>query len=737
MQCKVIKRDGSKVRFESEKISKVVSKILGDTEPSIIAVVIEKIIQNITIDELDNITTQEINDYVEKTLMEVGYYEAAKSFILYRENNKRISNMSADNNEMSDYIFTSRYSKYVPRRKRRETWNECVDRVMNMHLKKYPEASKDIAWAFQQVREKRVLPSMRSMQFGGKPIESHNERMYNCTYSVVDRPEFFGQTMELLLSGCGVGFDVSFECINKLPVLKKPSLLEITHYTIDDTIEGWADAINVLVDSYINGYTAEFIYKKIRKSGEPIKSGGKAPGHVPLRRAIEKVRAIFDGAVDRKLKPIEAYDTVMHIADAVLSGGVRRSATICLFSKDDSEMMNAKVGNWIEDNPQRGRSNNSVKLIREATTEEEFSRIFEKQKAFGEPGFYFVNDNKFGTNPCVEIGLNPYLPVGYELKDGPTTEELTGFQFCNLTSINGARLLNIEDFKIAVRAATIIGTCQSGYTSFKYHGEVTEELCKREALLGVSITGVLDSPEVTLVPENLQAMAKYAIEVNEDMAKKIGVRPSARITCIKPEGSTSCLLNTASGIHPRHSKKYFRRVQANINDPVYKHFKENNPHCCEPSVWSANKTDDVITFCITAPEDAITKDDITAIEFLEIVKLVQQNWVIPGTARPDSTEGLYHNVSNTVSVKDHEWDDVFSFIYDNREYFTGISLLADNGNIYQQAPHEQLNTHDDELHWSSLMHSYRTVDYTLLNEDDDNTIHKDIVACGSGGCEIR
>lgn len=732
ISCIVIKRNGTKTEFDSEKIIRVLEKIFqerdADTSSDDIDDILSEVLGEIEAQQHKEITTTQINDLVEQALMKLGYYDEAKSFILYRQKNKIIESMSADKDAMSDYVFMSRYSRFIPRRNRRETWHEAVDRVKDMHINKYPNISEEIAWAFEQVRDKRVLPSMRSMQFGGKPIEDKNTRLYNCTFSVADRIEFFRETMYLLLTGCGVGFSVEFPFVNKLPHLKKLDRKEVEHVTIEDSIEGWADSINSLMDSYVNGYVVEFIYKKIRKEGNRVRSGGKAPGHVPLRRAIEKCRLILDSVVDRDgiLKPIEVYDIIMYIADAVISGGVRRSATICLFSPEDSDMLDAKTGNWFEENPQRGRSNNSVKLIRNETSKEQFMRIFNKQKEFGEPGFYFAGEIKHGTNPCVEIGLNPFMPDGR-----------SGFQMCNLTTINGAKLRTLQDFEIAVKAATIIGTCQAGFTSFPYLGTTSEEICRRESLLGVSITGIMDSPEITLVPENLQAMAALAIKTNKKIAKAIDIPQAARVTCVKPEGSSSLLLGTASGIHPRWSKRYFRRIQANRLDPVYQAFQEKNPHACEESVWSTNRTDDVITFCVEAPDGAITNDDVSALEMLKIVKLVQENWVLPGTARPDSSPGLYHNVSNTINVAEEEWDAVAEFIFENKDYFTGISMLPKSTGIYQQAPHQQIASGDDELAWSYLSEGFQNVDYTSMNEAEDNTKLKEIIVCAGGACELQ
>ena len=743
-ECSVIKRSGKEELFDQAKIAEAIEGAFEQVEApeenveAVLEVVCDQVL---TLGDLP-IKTETINDLVEKAFMELGFYDEAKNFILYREEIKKIHSMSAGEDAMAEYVFTSRYARYLPGENRRETWDEAVDRVREMHLRKYKDKNidDDIYWAFERVREKKVLPSLRSMQFGGKPIEDNHSRLYNCCYSPLDNMAFFRESMFLLLSGCGVGMSVEFSNINQLPPMKTPNPKNVVHYQIEDSIEGWSDAIDTLVSSYVEGVTVEFLYDLIRPQGAPIGSGGKAPGHIPLRRALEKIRSVLDAVGDRQLKPIEAFDIVMHQADAVLAGGVRRSALCTLFSPDDHEMANSKIGDWFTTHPQRARSNNSVKLIRDKTSKEQFQRIFETQKEFGEPGFFFVSDSRAGTNPCFEVGFLPYLPKGYTLHTGETLrEETSGFQKCNLTTMNGAKLKTFEDFKEATKAATIIGTLQAGYTDFKYLRPISKDLCDREALLGVSITGMMDSPEVTMNPEYQREMAKYAIEVNAEFARKISINASARLTVVKPEGTSSLVLNTASGIHPRYAQRYFRRVQANTQDPVYQHFKDQNPGCCEPSVYSANKTDDVITFCVEAPKGAITKEDVSAIEFLEQVKSTQQNWVIPGTGIPDSAPGVLNNVSNTVVCKSEDWDKVCDYIYDNREFFTGVALLPDEtelGTIYQQAPHETVHSHDDEAMWASLTDSYSSVDYTELEEEDDNTAHKETVACGAGGCDL-
>ena len=519
----------------------------------------------------------------------------------------------------------------------------------------------------------------------------------NCVASYIDRLRFFQECMYLLLCGCGAGFSVQKHHIDKLPPLLSISPDGVKKFIIEDNIEGWSDAIGVLISSYFDqdelfpeytGRVVQFDYSKIRLAGTEISGGsGKAPGPEPLKKAIKNIKKILDAAVTRgefnsdshrKLKPIEAYDVVMHFADAVISGGVRRSATICVFSPDDEEMAKAKTGNWFIENPQRGRSNNSALLIRDKTTKEQFSALMKSVKEFGEPGFVWSDSTELIVNPCVEIGMYPV--------DQETGK--TGWQGCNLSTINCSKIKSAEDFYSACEAAAIIGTLQAGFASFPYLGEVSERIFKRESLLGVSGTGWLENPEICLRPDVQQRGAEIVKETNKKIAQTIGIPQAARTTCVKPEGSSSCVLGTASGIHPHHAKRYIRRVQANKMENVYKFFTKHNPRACEDSVWSTNNTDDVISFCIEVPDGSKTKNQTTAISLLEIVKSTQQNWVIPGTNEELCTAPwLNHNVSNTINVQYDEWEQVEDFIYDNRDYFCGISLLPATGDKdYPQAP---------------------------------------------------
>lgn len=683
---------------------------------------------------------------------------------------------------MSTYTVVTKYARYDEKQGRRETWNEMVDRVRDMHLFRYGTrgVNEEITWAFEQVRNRKVLPSMRSLQYGGNAIIANDARIYNCSYSLADRPRFFSECLWLLLSGTGTGFSVQKQHVEKLPELVEetdPTEKEVMTYTVGDTIEGWSDALQVLMDSMFKGTPLSgkeifFDYTRIRRKGSKLRtSGGRAPGPKPLQKALKRIKKVIREAIDsgqKKLRPIQVYDIITMAADCVLSGGIRKSATIALFSADDEEMMQAKVGfyqdvkiltdkrkdgSWITDvgvaydlfnkngddpvkgdkcdigwynlYPWRQLSNNSAALLRDSCKFSDFEKIINCAKAFGEPGFVFLDNLNYGYNPCVEIGLNPI---------DPKTNE-TGWQVCNLTEINGGAIKTIEEFKDAVRAATIIGTLQAGYTYMSYLTDASRNIIKRESLLGVSVTGWMDNPELLLKPEVQREMATYAVEINKDFAKKLGINSAARVTCTKPAGSTSVVLGTGSGIHPHHARRYFRRIRMNKNEKPLEYFKYHNPHMVEPSV--SNEYDEVITFCVQVPESAIIKKDINAVDFLKMVKSTYENWVVPGTAKPESSPGLTHNVSNTVTIKTDEWDDVAKFIYDNRKCFSGISLLADFGDkTYKQAPMEKVESEEDIKKWNQLVENYQPVDWSLFHESDDYTEIQMVQACAGNKCEI-
>lgn len=592
---------------------------------------------------------------------------------------------------LQEYTYTSKYARYNKKARRRETWLEAVDRVREMHLSRFPEVAEEIEWAFDLVRQRRVLGSQRALQFGGEPILKKHARMYNCTVSFCDRIRFFQEAFWLLLCGCGVGFSVQLHHNAKLPnFFTRSDTPKKRKFVIPDTIEGWADALGVLLATYMphdefpdwKNCEVVFDYSKIRPAGSPLASGvGKAPGPEPLRRSLEIIRRLLNDRLAQgltHLRPIDSYDIVMHASDAVLSGGVRRSACICIFSPEDKEMMHAKIGNWFAENPQRARSNNSALLLRDSTPKELYLELIQSARECGEPGTYWSDSTEQLSNPCVEIGM---WPVHWKTME-------SGWQFCNLCEINGRKIKCREDFAIAARAAAIIGTLQAAYTDFEYLGPVTKEIVEREALLGVSVTGMMDNPDVIFNPTIQQDMARLVVETNDWFAKKIGINPAARCTCVKPAGTTSCILGSASGIHPHHAKRYFRRIQGNYMEAPLQYFKQFNPLAVEKSVWSANKTDEVITFCVEVPEGGRTKNQMKALDLLEHVKKTQQNWVAYGKREELCTQPwLTHNVSNTINVRPDEWDEVAEYIYENRKFFAGVALLPQSGDLdYPQAP---------------------------------------------------
>jgi ribonucleoside-diphosphate reductase alpha chain len=803
----VLKRDGTRVRFDLNKVTRAIAlafhEVRTDNAPNSyrddalacyglqssdfaeVTRIAAGVSQMLELQYRDgrHPTIEQVQDAVEKGIAASGHWEVARAYMLYRARHAERRLTHYTNNGLSDYIAMAKYARYRPELGRREIYTEGVERVRDMHLQFFAakldrrlpaELPADVAelagakadllsraWggadlaglireAFDMVAAKKVLPSMRSMQFGGEAILTNHSRMFNCSFSNVDRLEFFREYFYLLLSGCGVGFSVQKHHVAMLPPLpaRAPEAdLPVVHHQVADTIEGWADALHALVLSFQEGHKVEFSYAAIRSRGKPLRtSGGKAPGHLPLKKALNRVELILEQAAGRPLRPIEVYDICMFIAKAVLAGGIRRSATICLFSPDDEEMMNAKTGSWFEQNPQRSASNNSAVLARRDDNEENFRKLFRAQKEFGEPGFYFCDNPDAGCNPCAEISLLPVVDweltedelsrlyaAGYK-GDLPGTSRLAGFQHCNLTTINGHAAVSETAFYKACLAATLIGTLQAAYTDMPYLGPVTRLLNEHDALLGVSICGFMDNPGVLFDQEILKQGAALCRAANRLAAKLIDIRPAAKICTCKPEGTASLILNAASGIHPHHARRYFRRVQANRKEPVYSFFKSVNPQMTEVSVYNPD-TDDVIAFPIEAPKKAILRKDLTAVQFLELVKLVQLCWVIPGGDPQSRSPLLHHNVSNTCTVQPDEWDLVADFIWANRSFFTGISLLQDAGDkAYAQAPREEVTTDADVHRWNSLR-PYR-VDYTQMREQSDETDLKAAPACAGGACEL-
>jgi len=619
--------------------------------------------------------------------------------------------MNLNNKILSDITVHMKYAKYVPKLQRRETWSELVDRNKSMHIKKYPTIADEINKVYKFVYDKKVLPSMRSMQFGGKPIEISPNRVYNCAYLPIDNIHSFSETMFLLLGGTGVGYSVQQHHVNKLPPINKPYDKRFKRYLIGDSIEGWADAVKVLIKSYLNGRSSKIVfdYSDIRAKGARlVTSGGKAPGPQPLKECLLKLEGLLDSKDDgSQLSSLEVHDMVCHIADAVLAGGIRRAALISLFSAHDEKMISCKTGDWWETNPQRGRSNNSAVLMRHKITKEFFMDLWKRVElsGSGEPGIYFNNDKDWGTNPCCEIALRPY-------------------QFCNLCEVNVSNIESQEDLNERVKMAAFIGTLQAGYTNFHYLREIWQRTTEKDALIGVSMTGIGSAVVLQL---DMKEAASIVKRENSRVAKLIGIKKAARTTCVKPAGTTSLTLGTSSGIHAWHNDYYIRRIRVGKNESIYDYLSVNYPELLEDDYFRPHDTA-CISIPQMAPKGSILRTE-SPFQLLERVKKVATEWVNTGHRSGSNT----HNVSATISLRDHEWDAAGKWMWDNREHYNGLAVLPYDGGSYIQAPFEDIT--EDE--YNKLMKSILDINLNNVIEIEDNTDLKGELACAGGSCEVR
>jgi ribonucleoside-diphosphate reductase alpha chain len=608
---------------------------------------------------------------------------------------------------LSDITTYMKYAKYTPEKQRRETWEELVTRNKEMHQTKFPNLKDEIEEVYKLVYAKKVLPSMRSLQFAGKPIELNNARIFNCSFLPLDDWRAFSEIMFLLLSGCGVGYSVQNHHIEKLPEIKVPT--KHKRYLVGDSIEGWADAVRMLCKAYFQGAPLPiFDFRDIRPKGaQLITVGGKAPGPEPLKECLFNLAKIFERKKNGdRMSSIEAHDMACHIADAVLSGGIRRAALISLFDLDDEEMLTCKFGNWWEENPQRGRSNNSAVVLRHKITEEEFYKLWKKIElsGSGEPGIYFSNDKDWGTNPCCEIALRSY-------------------QFCNLCEVNASTVESQEDLNERVRAAAFIGTLQASYTNFHYLRDIWQKTTEKDALLGVGMTGIGSG---AVLNYNLKEAADEAKEENARVAEMIGVNKAARVTTVKPSGTSSLVLGTSSGIHAWHNDYYVRRIRVGKNEAIYHYLAINHPELVEDDFFKPT-IQAVISVPQKAPEGSILRTE-NVIDMLERTKRFNLEWVRKGHRKGANT----NNVSATVSIQEGEWEQVGDWMWENRETFNGLSVLPYFGGSYTQAPFEDITKEQFE----EMAQHLHSIDLSKIVEFSDDTALMDQAACAGGACEI-
>lgn len=629
--------------------------------------------------------------------------------------------MKKEQEIFSDVIVYSKYARYDVISKRRETWEEICYRNMKMHIDKIKEVKllklekdgliEEVYKCYEEfVIPKKILPSMRSMQFAGKPIELSPNRLYNCAYMPIDSIYAFNEAMFLLLGGTGVGYSVQGHHVRQLPHIVKPNPNRTYRYLVGDSIEGWAEAVRILFESYTGKRktTPKFDYSDIRTKGSLLKtSGGKAPGPTPLRNCLTIIEGmLFDMHDYHKMSPIETHDIMCHIADAVLAGGIRRAAMISLFSADDNEMLNSKVGMFYDENPQRMRANNSAVLLRHRIEKDFFDDLWNRIKTSGsgEPGIYFSNDKDWGTNPCCEIALRPY-------------------QFCNLTEVNVGDVESQADLNARVKMAAFLGTLQSSFTNFHYLREIWQQTTEKDALLGVSMTGIANKKTDSLDLAEAVAGAKT---INKLVSKLLGINKASRVTCIKPAGTTSCVLGTSSGIHAWHSNYYIRTIRLNKQEDLCKYLEENLPELMEQDKFNSNQM--VFSIPQATPNSNVITRDESAIEMLNRVKHFSERWVKPG-----HNSGLNsHNVSATVNIRDHEWDVVKEWMWENRYIYNGLAVMPFDGGVYEQAPFQEC----DKETYEKYVEYLREIDLSKIIENGDNTNLQGEIACAGGACDI-
>ncbi len=608
---------------------------------------------------------------------------------------------------LSEITTYMKYAKFVPEKNRRETWDELVTRNKEMHQAKFPQLNDEIENAYKLVYDKKVLPSMRSLQFAGKPIELNNSRIFNCSFLPIDDWRSFSEIMFLLLSGCGVGYSVQLHHIEQLPEIKVPT--KHKRYLIGDSIEGWADAVRMLCKAYFTGAPLPlFDFRDIRPKGaQLITVGGKAPGPEPLKECLFNLQKIFERKQNGdRLSSVEVHDMACHIADAVLSGGIRRAALISLFNLDDEAMLTCKFGNWWEENPQRGRANNSAVVMRHKIDEEEFFKLWKKIElsGSGEPGIYFSNDKDWGTNPCCEIALRSY-------------------QFCNLCEVNVSNVESQEDLNERVRVGAFIGTLQAAYTDFHYLRDIWRKTTEKDALLGVGMTGIGSG---VILNYDLKKAADLAKEENARVADIIGINKAARVTTVKPSGTSSLVLGTSSGIHAWHNDYYIRRIRVGKNEAIYSYLAVNHPELVEDDFFKPT-IQAVISVPQKAPAGSILRTE-NVMDMLERTKKFNTQWVKKGHRKGANT----NNVSATVSIQENEWEAVGKWMWENRNTFNGLSVLPYFGGSYTQAPFEDIT----EEQFNEMVTHLHNIDLSKIVEFSDMTALMDQAACAGGACEI-
>lgn len=753
--AQIEKRDGRLVAFDFDKIVAVIWKAMsasGEGSQADAVLVAHQVAGELArfAKKYKNFlpTVEGIQDSVEKYLILNDYVKTAKSYILYRDKRSQMRVGSIEipvhvqklvdeskqyfaGNPLGEFVYLRSYAKWIPAEGRRETWIETVGRYMTFMRENLGDklTEKEYAEVQEAILTQQVMPSMRLMQFSGDAARRTNVCAYNCAYIAPTKLQDFAEIMYVSMCGTGMGFSVESQNIQALPQIKPQTGEMLPTHVIDDSKEGWCDALTLGLKTWYDGKDVQFDYSQIRPAGARLKTmGGKASGPAPLRALLDSAREKIFTRQGRRLRNIDAHDIICKIGDCVVAGGVRRSAMISLSDLDDEQMRDAKKGQFFMSDPHRSIANNSA-VYNEKPTNEEFMDewIALMKSRSGERGIFnrsglmkqlparrikewettgYISNGRVvgpaGTNPCGEIILKSK-------------------QFCNLTEVIARANDTKESLLKKARIATILGTYQSTLTYFPYLSKDWTTNCESERLLGVSVTGQWDS-KASRTPEVLNAMREETQKVNQKYAKRFGVNVSTAITTVKPSGTVSQTLDVASGMHARHAPYYIRRVRISATDSLYKLMRDQGVTCF-PEV---GQTEDeantyVLEFPVKAPEGAVCKDDLSAIDQLEHWKLVKQNY----------TE---HNPSVTISVGDDEWVAVASWVYENWEIVGGLSFLPRSNHVYRLAPYEAIT----KARYDELKAAFPQVDYgrLLQYERTDETEQKRELACAGGTCEI-
>lgn len=617
-----------------------------------------------------------------------------------------------------EFIYKSRYARWLEDEKRRENWDETVNRLVTYYVEQQPKLDPEYHTLFDAIYNLEVMPSMRALMTAGPALDRCHVPAYNCAYLPVDSPRSFDEAMYILMCGTGVGYSVENKYIDQLPRISEHFERTDTVIAVHDSKEGWAKALRELISLLIAGQLPGWDTSRVRPAGARLKTfGGRASGPGPLEELFQFATDLFKKAAGRRLTSLECHDLMCKIGDVVVVGGVRRSAMISLFDVTDDRMSTSKMGAWWEKDGIRRLANNSAVYENRKPDSGFFMKKWKElhDSHSGEPGIFSRyacqriaarNGRRdpsfdFGTNPCSEIILRPY-------------------QFCNLTEVVVREGDTTESLQRKVRLAAILGTIQSTFTDFKYLRKIWQKNCEEERLLGVSLTGILDNPEI-INAELLQTLKEVAVATNQEWADKLGIERSTAVTCVKPSGTVSQLVDSASGLHPRHSAYYLRTVRADNKDPLTAFLKDSGVYS-EPDVMAPDTTS-VFYFPRKSPDSATFRDELTAIDQLEIWKTIQDHW-------------CEHKPSATVYVREEEWLEVGAWVYKNFDDLSGVSFLPYDGGTYKQAPYQEVDEETfnkwvsehpmPEIDWSDMRHY----------EQEDMTTGSQEFACVAGACDV-